>query len=53
METFNLLFGVMFGERYFDSLSHSFQSKNACTSDEKPASERVCRKIVTVRSDNE
>lgn len=56
METFDLLFGVMLGERMFgitDSLSCNLQAKSVTASDVKCASGTVIKKIMSLRSEEE
>ena len=56
LQTFDLLCGVMLGEKFYaitDMLSRSLQAKNVTASDAKLASEAICKNIVRLRSDEE
>ena len=56
LESFDVLFGIMLGEKFFgltDSLSQSLQGKKVTAYDAKAASDVVCRKIMKMRADTE
>ena len=56
LDTFDMLFGIMLGEKFFsitDTLSCSLQGENVTASDAKLASTAVCNTIERLRSDTE
>ena len=53
LETFDLLFGIILGEKFYgitDALSHTLKSKITMTNDANVASEAVCKRFLSLRS---
>ena len=56
MEKFDVFFGILLGEKFFDIidlLSSSLQGKNVTACDARAASDTVCEKLVKMREDTE